>query len=97
LLRAALSEAERAASARAIRRTAPFAARPGMRLDSDMARAIRKLSQMNELTRGLPGRNCGQCGAPTCAALAEDIVLDRATIAACKHPMRAEARARSSQ
>lgn len=73
------------ARAKAIRRTAPFAARPGMRLDPDMASAIRKLSQISDLAKSLPGRNCCRCGAPTCLALAEDIALGRATMAACAH------------
>lgn len=71
--------------ARALRRAEPFAARPGVRLDRDMSRAIAKLGQIDALTKRLPGRNCAMCGAPTCAALAEDIVLGRAEIAACAH------------
>jgi len=31
----------------------------------------------DELIAGLPGRDCGACGAPTCSSLAEDIVMDR--------------------
>jgi Na+-translocating ferredoxin:NAD+ oxidoreductase RNF subunit RnfB len=42
-----------------------------------MSRAIEKLSRIDALTKGLPGRDCGACGCPSCAALAEDIVLDR--------------------
>ena len=57
--------------------------RPGLRLDSDMARAIEKLGQIDVITEALPGRDCGVCGAPTCAALAEDVVLGRADITAC--------------
>jgi anti-sigma regulatory factor (Ser/Thr protein kinase)/NAD-dependent dihydropyrimidine dehydrogenase PreA subunit len=55
----------------------PYRARPGMRLDPDMARAIEKLARIDELTSELPGRDCGVCGAPTCSSLAEDIVLER--------------------
>jgi anti-sigma regulatory factor (Ser/Thr protein kinase) len=58
-------------------RSRPFQARPGMRLDEDMPTAIRKLAQIDELARRLPGRDCGICGAPTCASRAEDIVLGR--------------------
>jgi hypothetical protein len=58
-------------------RPRPYLARPGQRLDADMAGAIRKLSAIDELARRLPGRNCRVCGAPSCAALAEDIVLGR--------------------
>jgi len=70
-------------AARAIRRERAFAARRGLRLDEDMARAIAKLAEMDRLLRELPGRDCGLCGAPTCRALAEDIVLGRADAAAC--------------
>ena len=55
----------------------PYLARTGMRLDQDMGKAIEKLARIDELTAGLPGRDCGACGAPTCSSLAEDIVMDR--------------------
>jgi anti-sigma regulatory factor (Ser/Thr protein kinase)/Pyruvate/2-oxoacid:ferredoxin oxidoreductase delta subunit len=71
------------AEARAVPRAQPYAARPGLRLDDDMTRAIQKLARIDKLTRSLPGVNCGLCGAPTCAALAEDIVLGRAEADAC--------------
>jgi len=66
-------------------RSRPFHARPGIRLDADMAVAIRKLAQLDAETRALPGRDCGVCGAPTCAALAEDIVMERASRALCPY------------
>ena len=66
-------------------RTRPFRARPGIRLDDDMAVAIRKLAQLDAETRALPGRDCGVCGAPSCAALAEDIVMERAQRALCPY------------
>jgi Na+-translocating ferredoxin:NAD+ oxidoreductase RNF subunit RnfB len=43
-----------------------------------MGRAIEKLSRIGRIARALPGRDCGVCGAPSCAGLAEDIVLGRA-------------------
>jgi anti-sigma regulatory factor (Ser/Thr protein kinase)/Fe-S-cluster-containing hydrogenase component 2 len=66
-------------------RSRPFRARPGIRLDADMAVAIRKLAQLDNETRALPGKDCGVCGAPTCAALAEDIVMGRAGRALCPY------------
>ena len=66
-----------------VRRTQPLQGRAGVRLDQDMGEAIRKLARIDTLTKGLPGRNCSVCGAPTCAALAEDVVLGRATLDAC--------------
>jgi hypothetical protein len=64
-------------------RRRPFQARPGLRLDEDMPAAIRKLGLIDELTRRLPGRDCGICGAPTCACRAEDIVLGRVSGKGC--------------
>jgi hypothetical protein len=63
----------------------PFRARPGIRLDPDMAVAIGKLARLDAEARTLPGRDCGVCGAPTCAALAEDIIMERATRALCPY------------
>ena len=48
----------------------PFAARPGIGLDPDMAKAIEKLAHLDAVRRDLPGKDCGVCGAPTCAVLA---------------------------
>ncbi|HVP11989.1 MAG TPA: [Fe-Fe] hydrogenase large subunit C-terminal domain-containing protein [Phycisphaerae bacterium] len=69
--------------AEAVRRGRAYSPRRGLRLDADMTKAIAKLGKINKLTRGLPCSNCGICGAPTCAALAEDIILGRATREAC--------------
>ena len=67
----------------AVNRTMPLKPRAGLRLDPDMREAIRKLARIDVLTKALPGRNCGFCGAPACAALAEDVVLGEADIRAC--------------
>jgi len=50
-----------------------------------MAVAIHKLAELDAETRSLPGKDCGVCGAPTCAALAEDIVMERAVRALCPY------------
>ncbi len=68
-----------------LERSRPFRARPGIRLDQDMAIAIAKLARLDAETRTLPGKDCGVCGAPTCAALAEDIVMGRAERALCPY------------
>ena len=73
---------------------APFAARPGIRLDADMADAIHKLARLDAESRALPGKDCGVCGAPTCAALAEDIVMERAARALCPYRSTEEEEAR---
>ena len=74
-----------AKEARAVRREKPFTARAGLRLDEDMAKAIAKLSEIENLRRTLPGKDCALCGAPTCDALAEDIVLGRTAAGNCVH------------
>ncbi len=74
-----------ASSPLATPRRRPFSARPGVRLDADMSRAIDKLGKMQATIRSLPGRDCGACGAPTCAALAEDVIMQRADIGLCPY------------
>jgi anti-sigma regulatory factor (Ser/Thr protein kinase) len=69
--------------AQVIRRKRPLSPRPGLRLDDDMTKAIAKLGRIDKLRRSLPGDDCALCGAPTCGALAEDIVLGRAALGAC--------------
>ena len=44
-------------------------------LDSDRFAAMRKLVQVEELLKKLPGIDCGACGAPTCRCHAEDVVV----------------------
>jgi iron only hydrogenase large subunit-like protein len=54
-----------------------------MMLDSDMARAMKKMVQAQKILAQLPGIDCGACGAPTCRALSEDIVKGNATLSHC--------------
>ncbi len=54
-----------------------------LRLDEDREVAMRKMRNLNAIAEQLPGLDCGACGAPTCRALAEDIVCNRATINEC--------------
>ena len=44
-------------------------------LDPDRFAAMRKLVQVEELLKKLPGIDCGACGAPTCRCHAEDVVV----------------------
>ncbi len=57
--------------------------RPMMMLDVDMAKAMTKMNLANRIESKLPGIDCGACGAPSCRALAEDIVKDNATLSHC--------------
>ncbi len=47
---------------------------PTMKLDDDMVKAIKKMEVLEKINNNLPSLDCGSCGAPTCHALAEDIV-----------------------
>ncbi|HNR30268.1 MAG TPA: [Fe-Fe] hydrogenase large subunit C-terminal domain-containing protein [Candidatus Hydrogenedentes bacterium] len=69
----------------AVRRIRDLTPRGGLRLDADMGRAMLKLGEIDRLTRTLPGRDCGVCGAPTCAALAEDTVRGETAVEACPY------------
>lgn len=57
--------------------------RPIMTLDSDIQKAMKKLEKIKEIYKKLPGLDCGSCGAPSCHALAEDIVRGTARIDDC--------------
>ena len=54
-----------------------------MKLDKNFKVAIKKMAKIEELIQVLPGIDCGACGAPTCRALAEDIVMGRMTLDGC--------------
>ena len=52
----------------------PVEFEPVMQLDSNIVNAMDKLSRIKELEEHFNGMDCGACGAPSCRALAEDIV-----------------------
>lgn len=52
---------------------------PVMRLDPDRGEALKKMAQMQKIRETLCDLDCGSCGAPTCQALAEDIVSGEAS------------------
>ena len=54
-----------------------------LKLDKDISKALEKYEKMREIEKTLPGLDCGACGAPDCAALAEDIVRGEATETDC--------------
>lgn len=56
---------------------------PAFLLDEDRSLAMEKLMKIDALYRALPGLDCGSCGAPSCHALAEDVVLGRASEEDC--------------
>lgn len=52
-------------------------------LDSDRGKAMEKMRRIQQLEAQLPGLRCGSCGAPSCHAFAEDVVMGRASEADC--------------
>ena len=52
---------------------------PVFRLGESFRESLEMMGLVEELTEQLPGLDCGSCGAPTCRALAEDIVRGEAT------------------
>lgn len=54
-----------------------------MRLDDNIDVALEKMERIENLLVTLPGIDCGSCGAPTCRALAEDIVMNKAVLEDC--------------
>ena len=61
---------------------------PALRLNTDRTQAIEMSKRIKELTASLPGLDCGSCGAPSCKALAEDIVRGEARESDCIFRMR---------
>lgn len=58
---------------------------PVFRLGESMKESILLMNKVERLTQKFPGLDCGSCGAPTCKALAEDIVRGKATETYCIH------------
>ncbi|MDO9679608.1 MAG: [Fe-Fe] hydrogenase large subunit C-terminal domain-containing protein [Bacteroidales bacterium] len=54
-----------------------------VKYDRDIEVAIKKMENARELKEMFPGIDCGACGAPSCEALAEDVVRGQADINAC--------------
>ena len=60
------------------------------RLDEDIVKAMSMMAEMEEILSGLPGLDCGSCGAPTCRAMAEDMVRGKAKESDCIHRLKAK-------
>ncbi len=56
---------------------------PVMKLDEDMRVAMEKMAQIEKIVDKLEGLDCGACGAPSCRALAEDVVRGLASTDDC--------------
>ena len=56
---------------------------PYSSLSPDRKTAMRMMRDIEELTKKLPGLDCGSCGAPTCMAFAEDVVKNETSLDEC--------------
>jgi iron only hydrogenase large subunit-like protein len=72
--------------------TEALRSRQGLALDPDRLKALVMMEEMEVIAEGLPGLDCGSCGAPTCRALAEDIVSGRAAASDCVFKLRESVR-----
>lgn len=70
---------------------------PVMKLDEDFTIALKKLEELEKLNEELPGLDCGACGAPSCRALAEDIVRGIANETDCIFKLREKVRDLAAQ
>lgn len=61
---------------------------PVFKLGKDMKESIANMTRVDELCEKFPRLDCGSCGAPTCKALAEDIVRGVAHEQDCIHILR---------
>ena len=61
---------------------------PVLELGGTRSERFARYSRMEEILSQLPGLDCGSCGAPTCAALAEDVVRGQACVDDCTVLMR---------
>ncbi len=61
---------------------------PVWQLDEDRSAAMEKYAKIEEIKNSMPGLDCGSCGAPSCMALAENIVMGYASEEDCIFRMR---------
>lgn len=71
-----------------IRWTTEVQYEPVFRLGNNMLESFSRLNQVERLMKKFPGLDCGSCGAPTCKALAEDIVRGGASETDCVYYLR---------
>ncbi len=65
--------------------TIPVEYEPVFHLGNTMLESFARLNQVERLCKKFPGLDCGSCGAPSCKALAEDIVRGDADEKDCIH------------
>lgn len=63
---------------------------PVMKLSDDISEAMSMMIEIDDICSELPGMDCGSCGAPSCHALAEDVVRGVAKKSDCIFVLRDE-------
>lgn len=61
---------------------------PVFNLGNTLTESFSRFNQVERICKKLPGLDCGSCGAPTCKALAEDIVRQEADERDCIYHLR---------
>ena len=77
------SRAEDAGDLRSLNWSQPLDENPALRLAENVSDAMSLMLQAESIYADLPKLDCGACGAPTCHALAEDIVRGLASKSDC--------------
>lgn len=61
---------------------------PVFQLGGTVLESMERMTEVEQLVKKLPSLDCGSCGAPTCRALAEDIVRGTAQLEDCIYLLR---------
>lgn len=69
---------------------------PVLELSSDISTAMQMMSRIDEISKKLPGLDCGSCGAPSCRCLAEDVVRGEAKVSDCVFILKKQVRTAAS-
>lgn len=67
-----------------------------LKLADNVTDAMKLMNQVSETVKLFPGLDCGTCGAPTCRALAEDIVRGYASVDHCIFRLKQEMKTTTS-
>ncbi|MCX8065661.1 MAG: ATP-binding protein [Candidatus Hydrogenedentes bacterium] len=62
-----------------------FKPRKGIRLGFSIRESLEKLALIEDMSKSLPGRDCGVCGAPRCLDFAEEMAIYNASIDKCPY------------
>ena len=68
--------------------TEPLEFAPVLKFSQNLEEAMQMMEEIDVICEGLPGLDCGSCGAPSCRALAEDVVRGAARTSDCVFVMR---------